>query len=261
MKWRRGCKIGCLAATALCLVVLGGTCLSYARLYDLTSGILEDDVGKVRRALALGADPNAGRPPSIMDFGSDRPIFMEAFIGQRCRPEIVVLLLKHGADPNYTDIALGTPLQIVCREPHGQGTAEVPELLLNHGASPNVRDRDGCTPLHICIPTSGWLDQATAEIVNVLLAHGADPNARDNVGQTPLHKAAGSYCMRPSVARQVITALVGHGADINARDNQGKTPLDHIGISGGAYIEDGISFMKQQGAVTGTGPFWGPSRE
>lgn len=263
MKWRRGCRIGCLVVMALSPVVLGGawfSCARMARAGDLYSGILHNDVAKVRRALAHGADPSAVRPPSIMDaFGGDRPIFMDAFIHQS-RPEIVALLLEHGADPNYNATGFGTPLQIVCGVTHAEGTAEIARLLLAHGANPNVADSEGYTPLHLCIETSGYLDERTPEVVSVLLAHGADPNATDRGGRRPLHRAAGSYCMGPNVAKQVVIALLRYGADINARDNEGRTPLDHIGISGGAHLEDGVSFMKQHGAISGTGPFWGPSR-
>ena len=231
-----------------------------ARVGDLYGGILHNDVAEVRRALARGADPNAVRPPNMMDpFGGDRPIFMDAFI-QHSRPEIVALLLEHGADPNYSDRGFGTPLQIVCRQMYAEDTAEIVDILLAHGANPNAADSDGCTPLHLCIPTSGYLDERTPAVVDTLLAYLADPNATDRVGRTALHMAAGRYGSNPSIARQVITALLRYGADINARDNEGRTPLDYIGMTGGSHIEDGISFMKQHGAVSGTGPFWGPSR-
>ncbi|HUS81592.1 MAG TPA: ankyrin repeat domain-containing protein [Armatimonadota bacterium] len=273
MKRRRGCRIGCLVVIALGLVVLGGTwfsCARMARVGDLYGGILHNDVAEVRRALARGADPNAVRPPNMMDLGGDTPIFMEAFVPRsmpddptgspRLRPEIVALLLEHGADPNYRDRAGGTPLNIVCHQTYAEGTPEIVDILLAHGADPNARDFDGYTPLHLCINTSGYLDERTPEVVDRLLAYLADPNARDYAGRTPLHMAAGRYGSNPSVARQVITALLRYGADINARDNEGRTPLDYIGMTGGSHIEDGISFMKQHGAVSGTGPFWGPSR-
>lgn len=68
------------------------------------------------------------------------------------------------------------------------GDPNVLDLLLKHGADPNSRHDDGVTPLVACV--YGFRDgRSTLGGMRFLLAHGADPNLRHTVGQTALHIA------------------------------------------------------------------------
>src|SRR5262249_42074643 len=103
----------------------------------------------------IEADPgmvNATAPPEF-----PYPPLAEAVTTAHC-PELVRLLLQHGADPNARLTYTGP----------GDFQGE-----LNPGA----------TPLHVA---AAYRAAAEAEI---LLEHGADPNARDDKGWPPLFNA------------------------------------------------------------------------
>ncbi len=162
-------------------------------------------------------------------------------------------LLARGADPNAPGRTLltGGDWEVGHNSPpltaavsHGRlGTVH---LLLEHGADPNRINAYGETPLHEAFYAhSRW----QAEILDLLLAHGGDPNVKNERGWTPLYIGAKNYYNAPNTVGRMITVLLRHGADINARDPSGHTPLDMMRPLG-----DGIRFMKQRGAVSGTGP-------
>ena len=96
------------------------------------------------------------------------------------KPEIVQVLLDHGANPNAEDKFFMTPLHNVAvgqyeSQEHG---ARVAQLLLQCGADVNAQDSQCETPLHLA-STSGKL-----EIVRVLLEHAT---VKDDRGQNPSH--------------------------------------------------------------------------
>lgn len=106
--------------------------------------------------------------------------------------EVVFLLLKHGADPNYGNqsrclsnsyLEEYCPLYIAIANKH----LKIAEALLAHGANPNV----GYTPigprsppLHLAVKNS---DLA---MVSLLIAKGARTDLVDENGRTPLQLAA-----------------------------------------------------------------------
>jgi ankyrin repeat protein len=97
-------------------------------------------------------------------------------------PQVALLLLKHGADPNARNARGETPLHIAARGAEhtiGSGNYAAVSILVKHGADVNARDKDGNTPLHYAVARCAF---ATASL---LLSHGADPNARNNQGKTP----------------------------------------------------------------------------
>jgi ankyrin repeat protein len=124
---------------------------------------------------------------------------------------IVKILLVNGADPNYLDntlstpmhAALGctmnldllvtylldqgsnlmlpeegtTPLHVAC----SNGQTTIVELFLSRGIPdlPNLRDHDGCTPLHVAITATSSTYRIV--VVTLLLSHGANPYLTNNV--------------------------------------------------------------------------------
>jgi len=91
-------------------------------------------------------------------------------------PEVIRLLLKHGADPNLGDKDQDTPLIMASYN----GQTEVVKLLIAAGADLNLQDKAGESPLHIA---SYW---GRTESMKLLIAAGANVNLRDNNGQTAL---------------------------------------------------------------------------
>jgi len=58
-------------------------------------------------------------------------------------PEVVELLLEHGANPNVRDYDGYTPLHYAVEGCH----VDVARVLLDHGADPTIRNNNGMTPL------------------------------------------------------------------------------------------------------------------
>jgi hypothetical protein len=163
-------------------------------------------------------------------------------------PEMVRLLLEHGADPHhgiyphrdattpfimakergYDDVA-----QIILAEPHRPGAqiahdpqAWPAEFLAVSG--PNASDQSGMIaflekhPEYINVPYYfiGPLHFAAARswprFLNWLLDHGADPNLRDRGGPSPL-ELVGYHNPRTEVAKEMAVTLLSRGATMTAR--------------------------------------------
>ncbi len=93
------------------------------------------------------------------------------------KPDIVVALLEHGADPNALDNAGSTSLCKSCGNP--ATNIGIVAALLEHGANPNfqetVQSYAGVTALH-------WAAQHNnAPAIKLLLEYGADKNIKSAV--------------------------------------------------------------------------------
>ena len=137
-------------------------------------------------------------------------------------PEIVELLLSHGADPSGKVDEGNTPLHAAIRAssfrpPH----AGVIKLLLDNGASVNARNDSGTTPLHRA------MDLPYADVVRLLLEAGADVSAVDDDGNTPLHRSVRRTHGQAADADLATELLLEKGAPVAAVNKEGETPL-HI---------------------------------
>jgi ankyrin repeat protein len=87
-------------------------------------------------------------------------------------PEIVQVLLEHGADPNLRPAGKGwAPPIVMARDPG------IVRLLLEHGADPNLEGPEGVRAVHLAAHAR------QGQILELLLARGADPAA----GTTDVH--------------------------------------------------------------------------
>jgi ankyrin repeat protein len=129
-------------------------------------------------------------------------------------PDIVKLLLEHGADPNVRDFYGKTLLVSVC-EAGADRDPETLRLLLDHGADPNIGGDNGA-PLLYAINLG---EHGNVEIVRVLLAHGAKPDAKDRT-QTPA-----LMCAVDKHNVEIVKALIASKVNLNATDSLGHTAL------------------------------------
>ncbi len=167
---------------------------------DLHFAVIECKIGKIRRLLERGADPNAENEAKIT------PLHYAA---EYC-PEAIPILLKYGANPHAHDEGGLTPLHVAALK----GSVDATRALIPH-SNVNAKDNEGKTPLHLA------LEYERCDVALLLLQHGADINAADGDGRTPLHLAAGAGCV------EVVKLLLQHGADINVKDNKSNTVLHY----------------------------------
>ncbi|TMW69780.1 hypothetical protein Poli38472_001936 [Pythium oligandrum] len=137
-------------------------------------------------------------------------VFYEACRRPSTSPELIKILLEHGADPNSTNSIGYSALSVVSRS----GRVQVMHLLLEHGADVNFQSNpNGRAPL------STAAKRGSLEAVQLLLSHGADINATCLKGKTALHYA----CRRRNP--NILLHLIAHGADLNVGDASGQSPL------------------------------------
>ena len=174
------------------------------------------------------------------------------------RPEMMQLLIQHGADINTRYKRNSTLLHLVLavRTEFVQfviqaditdqdyehrflrdTTAVAVEALIQKGVDVNARDGDNSTPLHLALSKS-HVDPKT---LRLLLQHGADVKARDKDGLTPLH------CASCWAEVESVQLLIQHGADVDARDKKNSTPL-HLALSKGHVDPETLRLLLQHGA-------------
>jgi len=155
------------------------------------------------------------------------------------------VLLKAGADPDFTDPDGSTALIVALMNGHW----DTAKLLIDSGADVNMWDLWGQTPLYMAVdmntlPTGArielpMMDRATGlDIINLLIAKGANVNARLKLrppyrmvsqdrladpaidyGATPLLRAAKAADL------PVMKALLAAGALVDLPNGYGHTPL------------------------------------
>jgi ankyrin repeat protein len=176
--------------------------------------------------------------PNVQNKSGMTPLHLAASI---CDPELIELLIKHGARVDAATEKGDTPL-------HMATCPQAVDILVRHGADPLAKNRDGYTPLHVAAAEDDYevvkhlaalvgtdvrgtkgetplhvaAYRGSRRAVEVLLELGADPNARDEDGRTPLHY----LFMGEHIDVLILKMLLSKGADPNARDKDGKTPLE-----------------------------------
>ena len=129
-----------------------------------------EDVPLVQTLLVHGADCNI---PCVYD----RTALLCA--AARNYPNVVRLLVEHGANINAQDSIRMTPLMCAMVTPDDD--TAMPRLLLEHGANVTVENVYGTTALHWAV----WTEK-NKDTLRLMLAHGADPNHADKDGVTPI---------------------------------------------------------------------------
>lgn len=168
----------------------------------LTLAAKNNDVKSFERKLKNGADPNYGNPKEYSPM-------MIAIEGHH--PELVKLLLDHGADPNKDPgWNSRSPLAQACY----LGTPEIVNLLLVAGAAPDAGG-DGFTPLYF---SAGKGDTQSLKLL-------LDAGASINLGCPGFEKRTALIEAAHEGHSETVAFLVSRGADVNQPDEKGVTPV------------------------------------
>ena len=133
------------------------------------------------------------------------------------RLDIVIYLLKNGANVNSKDARGGEPIHIAAM----QNRIDAIKFLIRKGANVNARNDYADTPLHYAA-----FNNSTGAI-RLLLDRKAKVNQKNRSGATPLHVAA--VYAHPLSAR----LLISRNADKNARTMDNETPLHLVALAKG----------------------------
>ncbi|HEY3781429.1 MAG TPA: ankyrin repeat domain-containing protein [Fimbriimonadaceae bacterium] len=211
----------------------------------LIAAIRKKDATHVKALLKAGADPNstANDGKSALETAlltNDYPIIETLLDGganvkkhakngmplltMSVSKQIMVALLKHGADPNEKFDKIGDTYLQACVEDNNVAIAAA---LLENGANPNVDSNTMETPLDTAVS----MDKV--RMVELLLDHGADANGRNYFNTAPLATLAiftSSDNKNDKYPDAVTLAklLIAHGAKVNARDDMVRKVLFNV---------------------------------
>jgi ankyrin repeat protein len=198
------------AAFVLSALLLGACSEPPQPTINLYRAIHGGDLDQIKRHIFWGTDINQADPQG------DKPLHAAARHG---RVIIARELLKNSADPNATNRAGQTPLQVALTG----GKTQLAGVLIEEGATDDPQE------LLFTLVRAGVDDRDSLEL---LTASGADVNVKDQDGFTPLHIAVGD-------GRRLLTKrLIDLGADVNVPDSEGRTALSISSETGNRHIID-----------------------
>ncbi|XP_062067444.1 2-5A-dependent ribonuclease isoform X2 [Lepus europaeus] len=184
---------------------------------SLMAAVAAEDVARIRELLGRGAHVNFQEP----EWGWS-PLHSAV---QRDRPDIVELLLQHGADPGLRKRNGATPLIVAGLE----GNVRVLQMLLERGAAVDERDAHGFTAL---MEAAG---RGHVEALRFLHERGARVNlARETTREQQALRKGGATALMDAAENgrvEAARALLELGADVGARDNMGRSALTHALLS------------------------------
>lgn len=185
----------------------------------------------------------------------------------QCLPEIVELLIAHGADVNLRNPLDETPLELLdAYEPRPIGDPDAARIrralreagatddfysIIRAGETSQVRamlEKDPAlarSDSSLGGPLFTAARSGRAAIVSTLLEFGANPNKTNDKGNTPLWFAAQSPAKPASNRIEVMKILLEAGADINRRCEKGSTALHFAAWRGPAEV---VEFLLSRGA-------------
>ena len=132
--------------------------------------------------------------------------------------EIILLLLRHGAEPNLVCGDFDTTALHIAS---GKGNKSIVRLLLDNGASRDMKDRRGRWPLMYFIDTGSHDNSEVCRSLCDLLWMDSAKNVEDDCGKTLLHAAARASC------ESCTSFLLRSGFDVDIRNAQHSTPLHY----------------------------------
>lgn len=177
----RGLKLNSLflSVLMLCVSCEGALSPSQVDVERLTNAVWDNlysaegaSLVAIESLLEAGADPNLRT--------SENDDYLLEWAAKKNGDELMLLLLKHGADPNLHEEEV-SPLHWACAS-SGKDRFVMVKTLVEHGADVDHRDNVRSTPLH-------WAASGRFDCVGYLLECGADTNVKNRAGKTSLDVA------------------------------------------------------------------------
>lgn len=152
--------------------------------------------------------------------------------------ELVVALLKCGADPNFSPDSMFRSAKVTALSSAiMKSNYEITKLLFEHGARPDAGAYIGKTDVSLVHYTVRMDD---IRFLKLVLEHGGELNVWSDLGNmTPLHVAAQGDGL------EKVKLLLKYKANVNADPGDGVTPLFCAALNGTAEMCD---FLLSEGA-------------
>jgi len=132
-----------------------------------------------------------------------------------CHPEVVSLLISHGAKININTISNNvTALHVACSE----GTLDMVKTLVNHGSCINAETYSGQTPLFYCLRSVPY--HAVSRVYPIYM-HGM------SCGCCCFSESLAIYEDNIQEGNDIMEYLIKQGATLSCKDDSGRTPLEH----------------------------------
>ncbi|AZL89598.1 purine phosphorylase,ankyrin repeat protein [Megavirus baoshan] len=137
-------------------------------------------------------------------------------------PEIVGLLLKNGADPNYFYKGRTALIDIFFYANNNSNKNNIDNIqnLFKFGADPNILDIKNNNALLFAIK-----NRFSLEVINLLIAKGTNIHITNNENKTALMYAIENIIIDCEYCHQVVNLLLDHGINANITDLNGQTAL------------------------------------
>jgi ankyrin repeat protein len=151
----------------------------------------------------------------LLQFGAD-PEERHALLEGAGHPDIIALLLEHGANPNWSRAGCCDNALVWAAKAR---SGESLRVMFAHGGDASRTDDHGGNVLHYA------LVDTNEDCCQELLAHGADPLVRGGIwDETPMHAVARSVHPGHRERVKIPDLLLGAGASLLAEDRNGLTP-------------------------------------
>lgn len=181
---------------------------------SLHSVVYSASAERVREVIEQGADVNERLRTRRGDAGVT-PLMVAS--EHNADPEVVRVLLEHGAEPNARDSNGRSALMLAMQRERDGGVAQ---MLVEHGARVGSRDAEGRTALMYACEHA-----EDSGVISYLLEQGAEIDDRDAEGLSAI-----MYATRRDRASGVFELLVKHGASLEERDEMGRGLLMHAAM-------------------------------
>ena len=182
---------------------------------ELHQAAMQGDIAAMRQAIAEGANVNAPDEEHYIT-----PLLWACYSESL---DAVVFLVNAGAQVNYADENLDTPLYNAI----GKGHVEMVKFLIDSGANWHVLDGCGFTALEAAVAYETAFLDSRIQIVDLILSLGYDVNAPCALPdkRTPLMTAIEGAAQTGDV--RMARHLLSRGADVNATDKDGLKAADY----------------------------------